>query len=217
MLNLVLITSIIKPPNKPLSYTNVRSAYTSDERFAQTKKTIDSVKKIPNSIIFIVECSLLDKEEHDYFVQNSDYFLNLIDIPSAKEDIYSISKSLGEGTMTIYALDYIIKNQINYDSFFKISGRYWLSSSFDYAKFTKDCNVMYISNESISTCLYNIKKNIAEKFLLFLLQQKESMHNCVAYEHLFGIFISQFSDVQHIHPIGYAGYISVTENEYVES
>jgi len=41
MINLVLITSIIKPPAKPLLYTQTRYVYTSEERFNQTKKTVD--------------------------------------------------------------------------------------------------------------------------------------------------------------------------------
>ena len=91
MANLTLITSIINTPNTPLSYTNVRSIYTKDERFEQTKKTIQTVKeKIPNAKIFIVECSNLTQEQNEYFTQNSDYFLNLINDEQKKSNIYSI-------------------------------------------------------------------------------------------------------------------------------
>jgi hypothetical protein len=37
MSNLVLVTSIIKTPNLPLSYTNVRYVYSHNERYEQTK------------------------------------------------------------------------------------------------------------------------------------------------------------------------------------
>tara|TARA_B110000208_G_C11756952_1_gene425495 strand:+ start:1233 stop:1397 length:165 start_codon:yes stop_codon:yes gene_type:complete len=48
MINLILITSIINTPNKPLSYSKIRSVFTRKERFEQTKKTIQSIKeKIP--------------------------------------------------------------------------------------------------------------------------------------------------------------------------
>ena len=48
MNNLILITSVICTTNKPLSYTNNRSVYSHEERFEQTKKTIETVKeKIP--------------------------------------------------------------------------------------------------------------------------------------------------------------------------
>jgi hypothetical protein len=55
MKNLVLITSVICIENKPLSYTNVRSIYSHQERFEQTKKTIETIReKIPNAKIFVV-------------------------------------------------------------------------------------------------------------------------------------------------------------------
>lgn len=104
MNNLVLITSIIKPPSTRLSY-GVRSIYTSEQRFEQTKLTINSIReKVLNSKILIVECSDLNKKEEDYFINNSDYFINLYGSEYLRENIYSISKSLGEGTMTIIAL-----------------------------------------------------------------------------------------------------------------
>jgi hypothetical protein len=46
MNNLVFISSIINTPNIPLSYTNVRSVFSHEERFIQTKKTIETIKKI---------------------------------------------------------------------------------------------------------------------------------------------------------------------------
>jgi hypothetical protein len=39
-MNLTLITSVIDTPNKPWSYTNIRSIYTKQERFEQTKKQL---------------------------------------------------------------------------------------------------------------------------------------------------------------------------------
>ena len=51
MNNLVLITSVICTTNNPLSYINTRSIYSHEERFEQTKKTIQTIReKIPNSI-----------------------------------------------------------------------------------------------------------------------------------------------------------------------
>ena len=48
MNNLILITSVINTPNKPLSYTKNRSVFTRNERFEQTKKTILTVReKVP--------------------------------------------------------------------------------------------------------------------------------------------------------------------------
>lgn len=38
MINLFLITSVINICNKPFNYINIRSVYTCEERFEQTKK-----------------------------------------------------------------------------------------------------------------------------------------------------------------------------------
>ena len=75
-INLVLITSVINPPNRPLSYSSCRSIYSPNERFIQTQKTISSIReKIPNSKIFIAECSQLTSEQETYLTANSDYLL----------------------------------------------------------------------------------------------------------------------------------------------
>ncbi len=124
MNNLVLITSIIKPPQTELSYTKIRSVFSNEERFQQTKITIQNIKeKIPNVKILLVECSNLSQDESNYFNNNCDYFLNLINNHDYVDNIYSISKSLGEGTMTICAFDFIKRNNITFDNFFKITGR----------------------------------------------------------------------------------------------
>ena len=46
MKNIVLITSVIDTPKKPLSYCETRSVFNRKERFEQTKQTIESVKQI---------------------------------------------------------------------------------------------------------------------------------------------------------------------------
>lgn len=219
MKNLVLVTSIIKPPNKPLSYTQTRSTYTPQERFEQTKKTIDSIKeKIPEYKIFIVECSNLSEEEHNYFTKNSDYFLNLINNDSAKEDIYSYSKSLGEGTMTQYAIEYIIQNKIQFENFFKISGRYWLTDRFDYNKFdNKNCIVRhYCQNSGAFTAIYKLPSlSVIENYKNFLLKKRNDMINCIGYEILFYNFIKEYyiDNLIIISPIGLSGYVSIIQNE----
>jgi len=66
--NLILVTSVINTPNIPLSYSNIRSVFSRQDRFEQTKKTIQSVKqKLPNNKIMIVECSDFNEEENRLF------------------------------------------------------------------------------------------------------------------------------------------------------
>ena len=219
MVNIVLITSVIMTSNNNLSYTNTRSIYTHDERFEQTKKTIESIKeKIPNHKIFIIECSELTSEEYSYLNDNSDYFLNLNDNPQIKECVNGISKSLGEGSMTIYALDYMNNNNIEYDNLIKISGRYWLSSKFNYEKFNNSNIVIkYIENDksNVFTALYKLPKKYINGLCLFLKNNINSMINCIGYEILFGKFIQNIvdnNDIINVSPIGLCGHLSVSND-----
>ena len=222
MINLVLINSIIKTPNLELSYIKTRSVFTSEERFEQTKKTIQTVKeKIPNSKILIVECSELSKEQHEYFNNNCDYFLNLIENVSAVNNIYSISKSLGEGTMTLSAIEYIKQENIYYDNFFKISGRYWLSDSFNYENFNNDNIVVhYIYNNINNACtsLYKLDKNKIDDFYNFLKTNMNLMIKCIGYEVLFAMFLNSNPEYKIIglDKIGVNGNIAVS-NDFIDN
>ena len=222
MNNLVLITSVICTPNNPLSYTSTRSVFTHDERFAQTKKTIETVKeKIPNSKIIIVECSELNEEQTDYLTKNSDYFLNLFNEPEKCANVYGKSKALGEGTMTIEAIHYIIKNDIQFDNFFKITGRYWLSDNFNYINFdNSDIIIHNIHNDQNNTCtsLYKLNKTNIIDFYNFLISNMNLMFQCICYEVLFAIFLNlpKNNKVIHMNKIGVNGYISVS-NDFVDN
>jgi hypothetical protein len=217
MNNLVLITSIIKTPDTPLSYTSTRSIFTHDERFEQTKKTIQTIReKIANSKILIVECSELDNEQDEYFKKNCDYFLNLYENESFRNNIYSASKSLGEGTMTINAIEYIEKNNIEFENFFKITGRYWLSENFNYENFINTDIIVhniYGDINNTATSLYKLNKINIHNFYEFLIQNMNLMHKCVSYEILFSMFLNlpKENKVIHLNKIGVNGYISCAD------
>lgn len=217
---LVLITSIICTPNIPLSYISTRSVFSHEERFVQTKKTIQSVRdKIPNAIIFIVECSDLKIEHHTYLLENTDYFLNIYNTPNIVENIYSKSKSLGEGTMTTLALKYILKKNIIFDNLIKITGRYWLSEKFDYLLFDEDKIVIkYINNniDNVLTSLYQLPREIAIKYISFLENHYQEMVDCIGYEVLFAIFVKTQNEniIKMLDIIGVEGNISVSNDYY---
>ena len=192
MCNLVLITSIINTPNRPLSY-GVRSIFTCEERFEQTKLTIKSIKeKVPDCQILIVECSEFNDEQRDFFLQNSNYLLNLFNNISIREKIYSSSKSLCEGTMTYHALQFIIDQNIKFDNLIKISGRYYLSENFNYDNFNNNNIVIkYIENNvnNVFTALYKLPYSYILKFKDFLINNNYKMMNFIGYEVLFAEFI----------------------------
>jgi hypothetical protein len=222
MNNLVLITSIIWTPNTPLSYISTRSIYTPTERFEQTKKTIQTIReKIPESKIILVECSNLTEEQNNYFENNSDYFLNLINDEIKKNYIYSESKSLGEGTMTISALEYIKNNNIEFDNFYKITGRYWLSENFNYENFINTDIIVHNINGNINntaTSLYKLNKINIESFYNFLISNLHLMFKCIGYEVLFAMFLNlpKPNKVLHLNKIGVNGFISVS-NDFVDN
>lgn len=220
--NLVLITSVICIENKPLSYTNIRSIYSHNERFEQTKKTIKTIReKIPNSKIFVVECSNLNEEITNYLVQNSDYFLNLYQDEKIRTNTTGLSKSLGEGTMTICAIKYINNNNIKYHNLFKISGRYWLSDNFYYNYFNNnDIVINYINGDINNTCtsLYKLHKVNVDDFMNFLNRNIHLMFQCIGYEKLFAMFLKEHkpNNVIHLNKIGISGYISVS-NDFADN
>lgn len=219
-MTLVLITSVINTPNAPLSYTNNRSIYTMEQRYEHTKITIKSIReKIKDSFIFIVECSLLPDEYTKYLKENTNYFLNLYEDEISRNNIYSISKSLGEGTQTFKALEFIHNNNIKFDNLLKISGRYWLSSSFDVDKFcnNKIC-IKYIDNniDSVFTALYKLPFEYTLFFYKFLSLKEDDMRRCIGYESLFAEFIKNIDKEQIVsfQKIGLAGYVSVSTDFY---
>lgn len=202
MTNLVIITSVIDTPNKPYSYTQTRSVFSRKERFDQTKKTIESIrKKIPNSDILIVECSDFseEKEQLDYFKTNTDYFLNLWDKKELHSNIFGISKALGEGTLTIKAIDYIKDNKLtNYDNYFKISGRYFINDNFHIENYQNNETIFNKPNDIniIQTICYKIYKDHLDFLYKFLSENVNKMRQNIffGYEELFMEFFKHLSE-----------------------
>ena len=217
--NITLIPSIIDPPNAPLSYHAVRSVFTKQERMEQTKASIASVRAhIPNNKIMVIECSLLTEEETQYFREHTDIFINLYDHPNESyiERIHSVSKSMGEGTMTIYALEYLFENNIEYDMLFKLSGRYKLTDRFSYDMYNND-NVMvkyYDEKECASTILYKLPRPHSLQWYAFLQNANHYFVYCYSYENIFAMFLRELESqienvIVHTPYMGACGNISV--------
>jgi len=224
MKNLVLITSILNPPRKPLTgfvenaacgivYSRIRSIFTREQRFNQTKKTIQTIKeKIPESKIIIVECTNFNKEEAEYFKNNCDFVLNLWNKTEYSEDIFSLSKSLGEGTQTIQAIEYIKKQK--FDNFFKISGRYWLNDDFNFSNFDNDKLVFKKIDdnvENILTCLFKIPYSYVPSLQQFLTNNIPLMKRALGHEILFGRFLKNlnYENTKFLDNIGIQGKIAI--------
>lgn len=213
---MILITSIINTPTNPLSYSKTRSVFTREERFSQTKRTIESIKqKLPHSKIIIVECTDFIHEEQEYFNKTCHYVLNLWKNKDLHDNIFGPSKSLGEGTMTIAALKYIIDNNLDYTYLYKISGRYWLNDKFklDEIKTNVFKQINHNTN-NIFTALYKIDKDTVYKLFCFLVKNITSMRRCIGYEVLFASFVVSITEKEFVDPIGLSGFVTVCGSEY---
>jgi len=198
MKNLVLITSVINTPNIPLSYTNIRSIYTIEERFLQTQKTIESLrKKISNLEILLVECSDLKDDYVNYFKLNCDHFINLNYNIDSRNKVFSQYKAVGETELITKGIEYIELNNLKFDNFFKISGRYYLLDSFDIEIFNnKQICCRNIEDHITATILYKIPYFLLFEYKNFLiinylltttLSQEEIMRKFVNNYNIFDI------------------------------
>jgi hypothetical protein len=192
-MNIIFVTSTINISNKPWNFTQTRSVYTHKERFEQTITTLSTIKeKMQNTKIFLIECSPLLPDYEEYLRNNSDYFLNLYD--ENNEDllkkINGNSKSLAEGTMTILGLEYLKKNNIDFENFFKITGRYCLNESFEFESWNNNynqCNLVFQHNQ-LNTTFFKLNKKYINCFQQFLENSNSQFYNCESYEKLLGNF-----------------------------
>lgn len=206
MTDLILITSIIDIPNKPLSYTNVRSVYTPIERFQQTKRTIESIKSYMRVgdrelKIMIIECSNFGKwdegkEMEKYLIDNTDYYINLWDRVELHEKIFGLSKAMGEMTLIKELIKYIRNNGLIYENIYKISGRYEVLETIDMSKYWNRMNVFYYYEEHkiVSTVLYKIRYENIEEFDEFIDDSQELCRRCLSLEVIFMNYIKKLMD-----------------------
>ena len=215
--NFVMISSLIKITNAPLSYHPIRSVYTHQERFDQTIETIESVRKnIPNSYVCLIDCSYFTQNELDTLSKNCNVIINLYDDLYMRQVLrYSKSKSLCEALQTLSVIEFIKKNNIKFKNFFKITGRYKLNEGFDYSSYDNDMNVGRIQSDMQNyfiTSFYKLTpQSLYDLERVFNIQEyKLCLYAGTAYEEIFKIFMASQPNTKYLdHPIGIDEYISV--------
>jgi len=192
---LFIITSIIDIPNIPLNYSLIRSVFTRDERFEQTKITIESIKiKNPEAKIMIVECSNYEnnKKELEYLRENTDYFLNLWENKGLYQYIFGSSKTIGVEVMTIELINFIIKNNLNFDNNFFISGRYYLNSNYSNDSYINSKIIKFKSNNLYtSTRLYKLPNKYLSIYKDYLFN---NLNPNLSYEDIYNNFCELYKD-----------------------
>ena len=208
--NIVIITSVINCVNKPLSYYHKRSIFDVHERYKHTLKSIESIKKyIKNVEILLCECSdFIDNYEIEEDIKNNvDYYYNFYDNEDIKKNVESELKGLGEASLLLEGINKLKNIQKTYKNIFKLSGRYFLNSNFNYEIFNNNCNVFTNwdnSKCSYCTIFYKINANYIDYYKNILVNSIEDLKNKNSIEIcMYKYFIENINVVEKVHVSGY--------------
>jgi len=210
--DLFIITSVINTGNNKWTYTNVRSVFSTEERFHQTLQTIQSIRNLKdNTKIILVECSNLSEEMENTLKQNVDYYLQTYSIDYVREGcINSSYKGFGEVLQTIEAVKYIKENHIDFHKLFKISGRYYLNENFLKEKYLFDVYNFYMYTEKDGlTVIYSLPNKFIDNFLNTLLEivYRYQINGEMGLETILPIMCNPKNILQL--PLGVSGYVAV--------
>ncbi len=100
------------------------------------------------------------------------------------------------GIMTIEAIRYIIRNKLEFDNYYKISGRYYINDNFKYDKLENKKSVFFKdkNHNIINTTLYKLRR---DKLILlhdFLIKNYDKMCRCIGYEDIMMLFTNEIND-----------------------
>lgn len=154
-----LITSTIRTPEKPLSYTRTRSVFSPEQRLGQTLRSIESVRtKVPDALVVLLENSALSAGEMAALEQAADWFVSFARDARAVELRDGPFKGAGELYMLLWIQDVV--RHFDYEKMFKLSGRYWLSDRFCSQHFPSDRFGFLMRDGAYSTRLYCVPKSL---------------------------------------------------------
>jgi hypothetical protein len=125
-MNLFYITCAVTP-------TVEKSVFSSDMRLLQIVKSIESVRKqVANPFIVLLETGSATEEQKCFLEGLVDFYMTI--------SVTGLLKSQGEATMiyTFLSSPWFQENKDRFETFSKLSGRYFLLDSFDMTKYPLD-------------------------------------------------------------------------------
>ncbi len=148
-----IVTSTIVVSTAPLSYIATRSVFSREERFAQTLRTLKSVRtRAPGAYLMLVDNSSLDQTERlnlsalaDMLIYGDDTLMGLRDHPN---------KGVPEAAMVRKALNLV--RHWPHKRLFKLSGRYELTDAFRVERFSASRFSFLLGDGVYSTVLYSV-------------------------------------------------------------
>lgn len=203
-----LITSTIRYSDRPLSYTQTRSVYSTDQRLEQTLQSIESVRtKVPGALVILLENSDISVSETSILQNAVDWFV------SFAHDTRSVKFRDGpyKGAGELYMLMWIqeIVQHIDYHLMFKLSGRYWLSDFFCLGNFRPDKFGFFMRDNSHSTRLYCVPKLLEATYQNQLKKTFGAAQKGVTIESLIMHGVPK-EKIQLMDRLGVSGYIAPT-------
>ena len=225
-IEIVFISSVINTEEIPTSfnYSHIRSAFTPEERFEQTKQTIESVfEKIPRAFVVLVESSNLKPEWTEYFNKRCNKFVNFYDNISVRNGVQSIYKAQGEITQHAAFINNMLYDIVNMGveikRLWKISGRYYLNEKFNVNNYSLE-NITIAKNCSdtnFSTVLFSWPFKYIGSYIntVKTIIETDFQNETLGLEGLFHKHTQGFPKT-HLDQLGVSGYVSVAANAFFE-
>lgn len=133
---LFLVSSTLCPSKEKVAGDHIRSIFDSKQRYEQTLNTIETIReKCPHSYIVFLETSNMPEEYKKKIASLTEIIIDFSQSKTAKTFTDSANKSLGELYTLLIGMKNVLSMDIEFDTIFKLGGRYYLNSKFDLEKF----------------------------------------------------------------------------------
>jgi len=199
----ICVTSVINITTNALSYSNVRSVFSHEQRLIATTHTLQSIQQHfrgSNVFVLVVDGSLqpLSDGQKLLLLTNGAHAVISVDHP----DIHGLHKGLGEVRILQAALAYTELQEISFDTFWKLSGRAWITEQFDLKNWPALSSGRFPCDDSMSTILFKVANSQLNEFKQLLedcqaeLKQGKGIEKCFAtsgffahYEGMIGVYL----------------------------